>query len=111
MYEVKRFPHQDRVLFSIENGDKLDYEVIEEAIRSSIQPDCIKNHEITSWTEGFTFNKDGLDVLFYELYCEDPTQITFELFPMGAHKEQDIEKLYAWVILLAEHIAKLEKQA
>lgn len=68
------------------------FEEFWEIIDKTIKPDHKSEIEITSWTEGMIFTKDGMKI-YFEYFYESPSYYSFELFPLGNNDEYEINKL------------------
>ena len=71
----------------------MSFEEFSEIIDRMIKPDSKSKVEITSWTESFTFIKNGIEIYFEYFYDDDSPFYSFELFPIGLKNEVSLEKL------------------
>ncbi len=102
---IKEFFYEKRIEFILENDENLfSYEMMEEAILKIIQPESQSAYEITSWTQGFSFTKEDIQVFFFEFYHSEPAYFSFEILPCGEHSAESIQKLRSWLNNLEKYI-------
>ena len=89
-YEIKNWDSRTVFVF----GETLKtFEEFSKIIDTIIVPDSKTEVEITSWTESFTFLKDGVEIYFENFYDDENPLYSFELFPIGRHSESDFIQL------------------
>ena len=95
-----------RELHVSEDASIITLEELIEVINTVIQPDNVDKTQITSWTESFTFQKNGISVYVEYFYDSDP-YYSFELHPLRAnHNEEDKQKLLQIINQLDEFLDK-----
>ena len=101
-YEIK--VHTNRTVFYFFDKE-LTYEKMVEMIDLVLQPDEKSEEEITSWTEGFVFKTEGINVYFEYFYHPDH-YFSFELYPIGNDSKKEIAVLKTIVDKLDSHLFK-----
>lgn len=99
-YEIENWGN--RTLFVIYTNT-ITFNEFSVAIDEIIQPDAKSVAETTSWTQSFTFTKDGIQIYFENFYLKD-SYFSFELFPLGNDDGYDLKKLKSKVDILQKKL-------
>lgn len=89
-YEIENW--NNRIIFVFKDTP-ITFEAFSALIDIVLQPDKKTETEITSFTQSFTFFKDGIEIYFEHFYDNDSPLYTFELFPIKTYNAADFIKL------------------
>ncbi|MEO8533261.1 MAG: hypothetical protein ABI441_05905 [Flavobacterium sp.] len=89
-YKIEYWNNRTLFVFNI---NTITFDEFSQIIDEIIKPDKKSEIEITSWTEGFSFIKEEIEIYFEHFYNSSEPYFSFELLPRENTNDYDLLEL------------------